>query len=47
MLVNLKEMYINSHKKHLHEHFALTVCALLIICCVFTYQSVFYLFIVL
>jgi len=27
----LGEMYINSHKKHLHEDLALTACALLII----------------
>jgi len=28
----LGKMYINSHKKHLHEDLALTACALLIIC---------------
>jgi len=35
------KMYINSHKKHLHENLALI--ALLIICCIFTYWSIFYL----
>jgi len=28
----LEKMYINLHKKHLHEDLALTDCALLIIC---------------
>jgi len=40
----LEKMYINSHKKHLHEDLALTVCALLIICCIFTYLYSIYCF---
>jgi len=36
-------MYINSHKKHLHEDLALTVTHFNYLCCVFTYRSIFYL----
>jgi len=39
----LGKIYINSHKKYLHEDLGLIACAFLIICCVFAYRFVFYL----